>query len=171
MRVISLFRTMCFTISLIITELSRLTICISIHIHHLLSSSTPTIIYIITICILQHTILSHIRNRIPVLHLYASLEPYSGYCRYILPFLNIYCVNWNVYILHRYHLSHSVLNKHFIMGDNHTIFTIFYYLRSSDIIWHFFKFVRVIFLSTQLRVLPHLLLWIVYLYFISKWNW
>ena len=85
----------------------------------------------------------------PVLHLYASLEPYSGDCRYILPFLNIYCVNWNV--LHRYHLSHSAVNTHFIMGDNHTIFTIFYYLRSRDVIWHFFRFVRVIFLSTQLR--------------------
>ena len=169
MRVISLFRTMCFTISLIITELSRLTICISIHIHHLLSSSTPIIIYIITICSIQYF---HTSSEIAFLScIYASLEPYSGDCRYILPFLNIYCVDWNV--LHRYHLSHSVLNKHFIMGDNHTIFTIFYYLRSRDIIWHFFKFVRVIFLSTQLRVLPHLLLWIDLdcVFVFHQWNW
>ena len=45
---------MCFTISLIITELSRLIICISIHIHHLLASSTPFIIYIITICSIHY---------------------------------------------------------------------------------------------------------------------
>ena len=64
-------------------------------------------------------------------------------------FLNICCVNWNV--LHRYHLFHSVVNKHFIMADNHTIFTIFYYLRSRDVICHFFKFVKVIFLSIQHR--------------------
>ena len=69
----------------------------------------------------------------------SCLEPYwQVIVHYILPFLNKHCVNWN--ILHRYHSSHSVLNKHFNMGDNHSIFTIFYYWRSRDVIWHFFKF-------------------------------
>ena len=51
----------------------------------------------------------------------------------------VICVNWNA--LHRYHFSHSDLNKHFIMGDDHTIFTIFYYWRSRDVILHFLRFV------------------------------